>query len=252
MQAMTRHMSFYDLQAALVQPGCPVCRLAAEVAERYLDFILWERVMDPDLRRELRDARGFCRDHAWALVRPGSSLGIAVMLRDVLQDLLGSLDVAAEQPAANARRPLRRLRETIDPQPPEVRAVVAARLDPQAEQSCPACVQCRVMEEVYLDVLLDNLTGADNLLDAYQSSDGLCLSHFRQAVRRVRSQPVLDTLLHAQRTIWERLDQQLGEVIRKNDYRYHDEPWGDEAGAWLRVVAALAGPPFEQIKPRVR
>ncbi len=221
-----------------------MCRLRAQVAERFLDFLLWERVMDPDLRRELRQARGFCRDHAWALIRPGFSLGIAILYQDVLQDVLHSLDAAAEQqPLPETRGRLSRLREAIGSQLPPQTAAISASLDPQAEQMCPACVQCQLMEDIYLDVLLDNLVVADSLVDAYASSDGLCLPHFRKAVRRVRHQPMLDALLHAQRTVWERLNQQLGEVIRKNDYRYHDEPWGEEAGAWMRIVANLAGIP---------
>ncbi len=65
---MSRHIAFYELRDAFAQPGCPLCRLEARVAERYLDFLLWERVNDPDLRQNLRQARGFCRDHAWMLV----------------------------------------------------------------------------------------------------------------------------------------------------------------------------------------
>ncbi len=61
---MSRHISFYEVKGALGQEGCPICRLTADVVERYLDFMLWERVTDPDLRREVRQARGFCRDHA--------------------------------------------------------------------------------------------------------------------------------------------------------------------------------------------
>jgi hypothetical protein len=40
---------------------------------------------------------------------------------------------------------------------------------------------------------------------------------------------------------WERLVAQLSESIRKSDYRHLDEVWGDEAGAWLRGIAALVG-----------
>jgi hypothetical protein len=73
-------------------------------------------------------------------------------------------------------------------------------------------------------------------------------------VQRVRTQRVLDALLHAQRTVWERLRYQLGEVIRKNDHRFHDEPWGEEADAWLRVIEALVGaaPTQPEVPGRVR
>ncbi len=239
---MGQHIAFYDLRDAMALPGCPLCRLEEQVAERYLDFLLWERVNDPELRENLRQARGFCRQHAWALVRPGASLGIALMFHDILQDVLQALNRAAMQPVQEPRGPLERLRATVAPSSPPAATEIIATLEPQGQQMCPVCVQCRIMEEVYLDVLLDNLLPiAEGLLEAYKSSDGLCLPHFRQAVHRIRTQPVLDALLHAQRTVWERLSSHLAEVIRKNDYRFHDEPWGEEADAWLRVIEALIG-----------
>jgi len=36
------------------------------------------------------------------------------------------------------------------------------------------------------------------------------------------------------------------EFIRKNDYRFRHETWGEERDAWLRAIAALAGAHFDQ------
>jgi hypothetical protein len=33
----------------------------------------------------------------------------------------------------------------------------------------------------------------------------------------------------------------LGEVIRKSDYRFKDEPRGEESGVWLRAITAMSG-----------
>lgn len=102
------------------------------------------------------------------------------------------------------------------------------------------------MEEIYLDSLLNNLLAEDGLLTAYEASAGLCLPHFRQALIRVRDEAVYETLLNAQRAIWERLVGHLGEIIHKNDYRFRNEPWGEEADAWLRAIAAVAGPRLDR------
>jgi len=55
----------------------------------------------------------------------------------------------------------------------------------------------------------------------------------------------LDSLLwesvNDPRTLWERLAGQLGERIRKSDYRFRDEPWGQEGDAWRRAIPALVG-----------
>lgn len=240
---MTRTMIFCELQNALAEAGCAVCRLVAKATERYLDGLLWEGVNDPGVRPQIRRAHGFCHDHAWMLARPGASLGVAILTRDVLQSLLAEMKGIRFQTLPTWS--LRRVQESLDrDQPARATADLVARLTPQAQ--CPACVQARRMEEVYLDTLLDHLVGKESLLAAYQASDGLCLPHFRQALARLRGEKVFDALVTAQQTIWQRLADQLSEMIRKSDYRFHDEEWGEESGAWLRALAALTGPQREK------
>jgi len=233
-----RSMSYYDLRDALAQPGCPVCRLKTDSADRFLDSLLWESVNDPEKRREIRRARGFCHVHAWALARATASLGVAIITRDVL----GSLVETVEAASFNALSPLslRRVQETLDAaQPSAATSDLVARLE--AEVPCPACVWADKMEGIYLDTLIGHLVGAEGLLDAYRTSEGLCLPHFRQALARVRKKAVFEALVEAQRAVWDRLIAHLDESIRKNDYRHLGEEWGEEMGAWLRAIGALAG-----------
>ncbi len=235
---MSRTMSFYDLRDALAQPDCAVCHLKAKAADEYLDSILWEHVNDPDLRYRIRQARGFCHEHAWGLMRQGASLGVTIIVHDVLRSVLKAAEDARFQalPALS----LRRTHEALDPkQPAAATAELVSQLAPQV--SCPACVAAETMESIYLSTLLENLRSEDGLLVAYQSSDGLCLPHFRQALTQVRDEAVFESLVNAQRAIWERLADHLGEIIRKSDHRFRDEPRGEESGASLRAVAALSG-----------
>lgn len=237
---MSRTMSYYDLRDAFASPGCAVCRLKANAAGHYLDSLLWENVNDPGVRRSIRQARGFCHEHAWELVHnDGASLGVAIIMRDVLQSVLEAMEDARFQ--ALPVLSLRRTREALDPkQPAAATAGLVARLAPLAR--CPACLQAETMEGIYLSTLIENLLGEDSLWAAYQSSDGLCLPHFRQALARVRDETIFEALVSAQRAIWERLVGHLSEIIRKSDYRFWDEPRGEEVGGSLRAIAALAGP----------
>jgi hypothetical protein len=220
--------SFYDLRDDLPLPGCVVCRLKAESVDRFLDGLLWECVTDPEKRAEIRQARGFCREHFWRLTRPGAALGAAIITRDVLQNALRTMeDAASRAPSAWSMRRA------------STRAGLASRLGPEVE--CSACVWAAKMEDVYLQALSHNLLGEDGLLSAYESSDGLCLPHFRQALTHARDRRVLAALLDAQRIVWQRLVGHLDEFIRKSDYRFRDEAWGEERDAWLRAIAALAG-----------
>jgi len=235
---MTQTMSFYDLRDALAQPGCAACRLRADTADRFLDGLLWESVNDPDKRDRIRRAQGFCYEHAWALVRISASLGVAIITRDVLQSLLKIVEEAPFRSPSSLS--LRRVQQALGSrQPSAATAELVARLEPRA--ACPACVWVEKMEDIVLDTLVGGLLGGDGLLAAYEESDGLCLPHFRRALTRVRDRAVFESLVKAQRAIWERLVAHLSESIRKSDHRHLDEAWGEEAGAWLRAIAALVG-----------
>jgi len=236
---MGRTMSFYDLRDAMAQPGCPVCRLMAAAVEHYLDTLLWENVNDAGARQQIRRARGFCNQHAWQLVAGGSSLGAVIITRDVLQNLLRLLEDAGFQaPAVSLRR---RAKHALEGRrPPPANAQLVAQLGPQAP--CPACAQAETTEEVLIATLVEGLLGDDGLLPAYRASEGMCLKHFRQALSEARSPAVFEALVDVQRTKWQQLVEQLSEIVRKEDYRFRDEPRGEEVGASLRAIAALCGP----------
>jgi hypothetical protein len=235
---MSETSSAYDLRNAMTEAGCPICRLKARDGERYLDSLLDESVNDSDVRRDLRESRGFCHRHAWQLVRPGAPLGIAIIHRDIVQALLKALEGASFQ-----KPPLisvQRLHEAVDAQEPAAAtAGLVERLGPR--QACPACRLEEKMEGIYLGTLVENLVGEQSLLEGFKSSAGLCLPHLRQALALVRDRAVFEALVGAQRDIWRRLEADLGEFIRKSDYRFHGEPLEVEGDAWLRGIAAVSG-----------
>jgi hypothetical protein len=221
--------ALYDLREALNQPGCPVCRLVERDTWQYLDYLLWENVNDPGLRREIRRALGFCREHTRMLVsRPGASLGLALIARDVWEEI--------QRTTGTTRLPVPKARQA---RATDLAAGLLARLTPEGE--CPACAYARTMEDLYLDTLLERLQGENGLLAPYQASEGLCLPHFRRVLTRVQDSAVYAALIEAQRAIGQRRLAELDEFIRKNDYRFRDEPWGRERDAWLRSLSALVG-----------
>jgi hypothetical protein len=79
-------------------------------------------------------------------------------------------------------------------------------------------------------------------------SDGLCQQHFEQALTVGRGSPVLAQAQAASRA---RLLQDLDELLRKQDYRYMQEPDRGEGKAWLRAVAAVSGLDID-VLPRAR
>jgi hypothetical protein len=238
-RADDRSMSYFDLRDAMGQPGCPVCRLRTDSAARFLDSLLLESVNDPEKRARIRRARGFCHNHFWMLAQASASLGVAIMANDVLTNLLRTLDSAAFDALPVVS--LRRVQEAVDlRQSSAATARLVEQLGP--EESCSACAWADKMVAIHVDTLIRSLSERNGLRGDYESSDGLCLAHFRQALARVRKATTFEVLVSAQRVVWERLVKHLGESISKSDYRRQGEKWGEEAGAWLRGIAALAGP----------
>jgi len=231
---------FLDIREALSLPGCAFCRLLARSANRYLDIVLWEMVLDPELRAELNEARGYCSEHGWLLVRPGSALGVAILMQHVIKTLMTVLESQPVEAVSipileNVRRGLAKDYASKSTAP------LVAKLEPQTP--CPVCTHLEAREMELADTLLAHLDEPGDLAVDYRASDGLCLEHFRLSLARALSPAQARTLLTVQQSIWQRLRDELGEFIRKKDHRFKDEPFGSEKDSWRRALEAISGPP---------
>mgnify|MGYP003617669110 CR=1 FL=1 len=227
-----------ELLAALGQPGCAFCRLLDATTDRYIDAVLFEMVNDVKVRDELNAARGLCGRHAPLLVRTGGALGSATMMQGVLKVLLRQLDAAEVEGVAPSR--LRGLMRVVDPggTHPAVERL-AGSLAPQAP--CPACAIEATFAAHYTATLLAQIMPDNPIAATYRDSDGLCLPHFRMVVGRALPGPALNALVAAQRAVWERLNGELEEFLRKSDYRFQKEPFGAERDSWQRAISAVSG-----------
>lgn len=236
---MTTRVPYLDeLVAALGRPGCALCRLLDDTAERFVDAVLFEMVNDLSVREELNAARGFCRRHAPLLVRTGSALGAATMIQGVVKTLLRELDAGGIETQPPSRlRDLMRAGGVGGAHPAAER--LAAALAPQTP--CPVCAHETTYAGHYIETFLRQTTPDGPLAAAYRVSDGLCLPHFRAVVGRAMPGPALATLVAAQRAVWERLNRELDEFLRKSDYRFQKEPMGAERDSWQRAISAVSG-----------
>lgn len=230
---MAKRIPYYDeLLEAFGRAGCPVCRVLEAEADRLVDAILFEMVNDVRVRQELNEAFGYCGRHAQMLVRPGGALGSATMMQGVIKHLLRSLDGAPAEGSGN------RLRGLLGGSG-NGRSKPADALAPRRQ--CPVCVNEAELLGHYTTTLLAHL-GPDSPLEAaYQRSDGLCLAHFRHAAGAA-GPSAQETLVVCQRAVWQRLNGELEEFLRKSDYRFSHERMGAERDSWLRAIAAISGP----------
>jgi hypothetical protein len=104
---------------------------------------------------------------------------------------------------------------------------------------CLACAAQGEAEERYLSSLAA-LVAEPSDLAAFTASDGLCLVHTMAGLRR--GDAALETILASARRRAEHLVATLDEVIRKEDYRFQNEPrTGAERSAPADVVAWSCG-----------
>jgi hypothetical protein len=214
----TRDSTSFEVREALVQAGCPVCRLAVRSVGRWLTSVAYEQINDIELRNELRAARGFCNVHAHRWLREVRSvLGTAIVYQDLLTAALRELDG-----------------ENV-PRGPRWRAILGAQGG--EVRDCPACRVQTEAEERFVTALLASVAADPHLLDG---SEGMCLGHTRAAQRR--GGPGAERVVQQTRAAIQLLLDDLGEVIRKEDYRFRHEPrTDDERAAPSRAVARAAG-----------
>lgn len=219
---MSKSTLYFELLDACNREGCPLCYLAYQSAQRHLQSFLREFVTDPEIRAELRSARGYCQEHAWQLAQmQGSPLSIAILYQDVLTSILRALtDIPS------GRRSHQRAQK------------LEAQLQPTAQ--CPACQQRRTQEDIVLETLLKHIHD-DRVGAALDQSSGLCLPHLVRALTQVKKDRTLQRLVALQTNKLAELQGELAEFIRKNDYRFRDEGFGPEADSWRRAISIVSG-----------
>jgi len=221
-----------DWIEALQTPGCALCHMGQRKSQRYVETLLNEAVTDVDQRDTWREARGLCHWHAWmATETPHSAGSLAILYADVLRHDLEHL--AALTAAAPATRRWRSQRS------------LAQRLQGwlrswRQQRPCPVCYLWREQERLYLHVLLDDWQEPE-LAQAFAASSGLCWRHTLHLVEQGKQHIHLQAVLAAQQAHLQKLQDELHEFIRKQDYRLARQPYGREADAWRRVVTLYVG-----------
>lgn len=209
---MTKSATYFSIVEACQKDGCPLCRVEQEAVLKFLDTLFYEQINELEMRERLRKSLGLCHEHAWLAAdgMTGIALGLAILYDDMLRVRLEQL---------NARKGEGR---------------------PTTTGKCPACEQRDSASYHALTVLSRHLAETE-MRDAIARSDGLCFHHLSRALAPIKNPAAQEELLSIHREKMETLRAELGEFIRKNDYRFINEGFGAERDAWRRAVAMGAG-----------
>ncbi len=217
-----------DLHNAYRTQRCPICTLLERSERRYIDITLYEHVTDVRWRAEVRAARGFCALHTQYVLEIGrSALGASLVAVDIIKTLRELLPATVQDSGGAVDR----LRSIFG-----IDANLARTLRPQ--QPCPLCVYLTDLGRVYVGALLSDIV-TDEGKEAYAGSAGLCLPHLLIGIQR--DGPGLTALLAHQAQAWQKLEAELNEFIRKNDYQFTGEVSEAERDAWRRALLLLSG-----------
>ncbi len=234
-----KHTPYFELVEAQAMSGCPVCRLVYKATDRYLDGLIYEAVLDPDVRAKTKRSRGFCAEHAEMLRRrPGRALGVALIYRDIIRTLADIASSAHFEPTPQQqpRGFVARIRQGARSR--WFGNLVIPRL--AAQQPCPACAIGEEAEKQYIGLLLAHLDD-EKLYRAYSEGEGLCLEHLLAAIAQAPDEAVYRRLADPQIARYRAMVADLDEFIRKRDHRFRQEKYGEEGDVWLRAMNAVTG-----------
>lgn len=218
---------YQELQEMLQQPGCPICHVGRKVARGQLDALLYDSVTDRDSREKLASSMGFCSMHSRDLLSfSGERLGATIIEWALLREAQRRLQRSA--PAAG-----RSLAQRLRGQGPAASSL-------GAEDPCPVCVHKAEIEARSMRELLEHLVG--DLEKPLAAAGGLCWPHLELAMRSASDPQVHGALVSLHDQVWQGLIDQMGEFIRKRDYRYSQETITDEETAAVeRSIEIMTG-----------
>ncbi len=203
-----------QLTEALERGGCALCLLAERASWQWLEPLTRAGATEEAVTGLL----SLCNRHAWRL--SAGHPEVLDLARAALASPQGELELATSTPA-------RRLRGLLGRQSPQQRL----------QRVCTACMEERATAAAAAE-LLGTAFAKPEVAAALRRSPGLCLAHLVLALQTA-SDPATLAEAHARR--WRMLAGELATYIRKNDYRFRDEPWGREATSPRRAVTAIAG-----------
>lgn len=200
---------------ALHKDRCPVCFLVSSSSVERLRSFLNEYVNDPDIRKKISEAGGFCRRHAWQAVSSGNNqVGVALLHHALLKEGLELVEKSA--------------RPSLFGNPP-----------PSGE--CLMCAWERQVDENLSKQWAACWSSSTKLREDFDKDGILCIPHLDRAVRATRRREDRELLAAAGRKALERLLKELEEFLGKQDHLRAHEKHGDEWDSWIRAVRMRVG-----------
>lgn len=212
-----------ELILALDEEGCPVCRQVQYMGDRVLSR-LREGEHDGSL--------GLCNLHGWRLVESARPEAVLPYFSQVRREAISRMESWPPTPREEGSSLPNLLGFGHNGR--------AKAIHPPYDRPCPVEVWSAHVEVGWVRALAGKMA-LPELQAAFRNSSGLCLPHLILALSfSAPAQGQLLAQMEAERV--RDLAAELGEFVRKHDYRFRDEPRGREATSPWRAVGLMVGP----------
>ncbi len=194
---------------------CPFCKLFAKLEENELDLILGASMMEPDVRIKT-NAQGFCRKHLEMMFTRKNRLGMALMLESHL----------AENRRALEKSDFEKLKKL------DADCYVCKRIDYSLEKM--------VENAVYLwDVDPDFRKKLAAQRVVCMKHTTMWLEMAKRCLNRKKYAAFCEELIPVTIGYYDELSEDVSWFVKKFDYRYENEPWGNAKDAVERAIKFL-------------
>ena len=207
--------------------GCAMCALERKLEENELDIILGAAMMEPDIRIKTNEA-GFCARHYDMMFEMKNRLGLALMLESHLDEWRDKLKPTG----------LKALGASPEKRIGHIHAL---------GESCYVCGRAAFHFEKMNETAVILWDTEKEFRDKFAEQPYICLEHYAKLLEYAKKRlskkrfgefsEAAETLVF---TYYDKLREDVKWFIKKFDYRYDEEPWGDAKDAVERAIKFLA------------
>ena len=214
----------FDKSLESPECGCPFCTLYKKLQNEYLELILGASMMEPDIRKKT-NLSGFCSEHFNMMLGMKNRLGIALILESHLDELRDDIGKKFLNlfPGENAKRRINNL-----------------------EKSCYVCERIDFSLTKMFETALLLYEKDSGFKNKFSEQPYFCLPHFNKLITLAKAKmpkklygDFYDDASKVVFTYFDTLRPDIKHFIKKFDYRYEDEPWGNSKDSIERAIKFL-------------
>lgn len=208
---------------------CPVCVMRRNLERAAVEFTLGPSYMEDDVRL-VTDKVGFCARHAKELYGQQNRLGLALIMKTHMDEMIKEVELQAKKPAIGGG-----LFKKKD--------LPVVEYLKKLENSCFVCSRVEDVFDRHVATVFYLYEKESEFRAKFAASKGFCSSHYALLYEDAQTQlsgklqtEFIDVLNRLYLENMKRVRDDLDWFIDKFDYRYADEPWKNSKDALPRTL----------------